>query len=339
MWPKKSRRVINASATKTRNKPARRSNVGPCKAVVCTGSLLFVWAFFAGCGRDAGEGTLQPSPFTLQAAHLHDYAWRDRNRNGQPDNLKPEDEREALLQAILPEAPDVLVLRGLGSESALLHFQEALQAAGHEMSHAHYIPGPTVYAGIGILSSVKPLETQSLSEVRFTVRGRSHQPLAGGLRISARDDLDLWIWNADLSDPSVAYERRRNEARLLSQTLRPLVQEGQHVLLSLHSREDPDSPMLRMIRDIGLQRVTPVDDHGDSWTHRDPDGFTYRMDQWIFATEALHAQIETARVIDSPEIRAAGPFRHQVLTLGVPEPDGGSDVKTGRSPSKEPSGD
>ena len=277
--------------------------------------------FPLGCGRNARAVPDPPPPFTIQAAHLHDYAWRDRDRNGQPDNLKPADEREALLQGILAAAPDTLVLRGLGSETAFLHLQNSLHEKGHEMPHAHYIHGPTVYAGIGILTTTPPLEIQSLSNLRFTVRGRSHQPLAGGVKIKTPDNLELWIWNAELSDPSVAYERRRNEARLLTQALRPLVLDGQQILLSLHSREDPDSPMLRMIRDAGLQRVTPTDDHGDSWTHRDPNGFTYRMDQWIFATEALRAQIETARVLDSPEIRLAGPFRHQVLTLGPPAPD------------------
>ncbi|MEX2607739.1 MAG: hypothetical protein WD708_10370, partial [Kiritimatiellia bacterium] len=88
------------------------------------------------------------------------------------------------------------------------------------------------------------------------------------------------------------------------------------VLLSMHSREDVDSPMFRVLEETGLKRVLPVDTRGDSWTHRDPRGILYRQDQWLFATPDLHETLrDQARVFDSADLRTAGQFRHQGVLI------------------------
>jgi hypothetical protein len=138
----------------------------------------------------------------------------------------------------------------------------------------------------------------------------------GSVRVRDSADRNLLLVNAQFPEPDAPYERRRNEARLLMQALRDPVADGEDVLLSLHSREDPGSPMMRMLTEIGLVRLLPADTRGDHWTHRDPEGVVYRQDQWLFASPALAERLDPpGRVLDSPDLRAAGPFRHQLLEI------------------------
>jgi hypothetical protein len=63
-------------------------------------------------------------------------------------------------------------------------------------------------------------------------------------------------------------------------------------------------------------RLQPEDARGDHWTHRDPEGIMYLQDQWLFASPALADTLKThGQVLDSPDLRTAGPYRHQLLSL------------------------
>jgi hypothetical protein len=93
------------------------------------------------------------------------------------------------------------------------------------------------------------------------------------------------------------------------------MEKGDSILLSMHSREEIDSPMFRMFEDIGLKRLIPMDEHGDSWTYRDPKGILYRQDQWVFVSPDISIPLQNAIVFDSPALRKAGNYRHQGLFL------------------------
>lgn len=274
--------------------------------------LLLLLLLPAACGPDSPGPAPEPEPLTLRVAPLHDYAWLDRNGTGQPDQFKPGPETDALHADLASTPAHILILRGLGDPSTLPRLQQALPPGAYP--HALYLPGPTRYRGIGFLSQIPPHETLDLSPRTFRIRDRTHQPFAGAIRLHT-----LWIWNARAPAPEADYEQRRNEARLLSQALRDQLALNQHILLSLHSREDPDSPMIRMIRDTGLLELPVPDDRGDHWTSHDPAHTHYRRDQWIFISPSLAPRITHARIRDTPALRTAGPLRHQLLTLTPPE--------------------
>lgn len=264
----------------------------------------------------APDATPAAAALHIRIAPLHDYAWRDRRGTGQPVDMKPAAEREALIRALVDGNEDLVVVRGLGSEAALQHLCDALNAAGCSYQPL-YFPGPTVYQGLGLLFrdlALSPLS--ALNPTPYRIEEREYLPLFGGVKVPRPDKPPLWLVNARLPDPDAPYERRRNEARLLMQALREPVQQGQPVLLSIHSREEIDSPMMRMLTDTGLQRLPATDPRGDQWTHRDPEGVVYRQDQWLFASPALIDQMTTdAEVLDTPDLRTAGPYRHQRVQI------------------------
>lgn len=251
----------------------------------------------------------------VRAAHLQDYAWQDRRQTGQPVDMKPEAERQALLRELTSQPAELLVLRGLGSEASLHHLQQALAAEGSSYSSIFYVPGPNVYAGLAFLSKLRFQDQLELSSQRYRIKDQTFQPLAGAVCISTPSFPHLWIWNSQAPEPEAGYEQRRNDARILSSAVRQQLESGAEVLLSLHSREAPDSPMIRMLEACGLQRLLPEDRNGDSWTFRDPEGVLYRQDQWLFASRGLSKILPRAQIHDSPDIRQAGAFRHQGLQL------------------------
>lgn len=299
MWPPKSKPATSAP---------KNSKFLP--------GLLLPLLLTAACGPGAKEvpaDSASPA-LSVRVAPLHDYAWTDREGIGQPDRFKPEAEREALYDDLTARPADLLVLRGLGHPETLEHLRAALADRGLAFEYALYLPGPDRYRGAGFLSRTPFDEILDLSAQTFRIRGEQHQPFAGAVRFGA-----LWVWNAHAPSPLQDYERRRNEARLLSQALRQQLADGHDVLLSLHSREDPGTPMLRMIEDTGLLELPAADDRSDRWTFRDPGHIHYHRDQWLFASPGLAPRLAPARVLDSPELRAAGPFRHQTLTLPLSE--------------------
>lgn len=284
----------------------------PKKPTPKRGFLFLLGGLLAGCGSSSLPSSA-PDSATVRIAHLTDYAWQDRNRTGQPVDFKPEAECLALYQSLQSPQTEHLLVRGIGSQAAFAHLTEKLTSE-HPSWEGIYFPGPTPYEGLGFFLQKPQVPAQNqvsinLSEERYVVQGRTYAPLAAGCFTG-----DYWLWNVVWPEPSANYERRRNEARLLVQALRPILQAGEEIILSLHSREHPDSPMFRMLEDVGLVHVRAEDDTGDQWTYRDPEGIRYRKDQWVFATPEL-AKTLTGRILDSPAIREAGDYRHQTLTL------------------------
>jgi len=230
--------------------------------------------------------------------------------------MKPESERQPLLQDLIDYPAKLLILRGIGSSAALDHLQASLAERG-ETYQSWYIPGPTPYEGLGFLSAsdlnVTPLD---ISPVSYSIGTRRYLPMFGGIQISFSDGRKLLVVNAQLPDPTIGYERRRNEARLLAQQLRPLLTEEALVLLSVQCREKSDSPMTRLLTELPLEWLRPTDDRGDSWMYRDPEGLDYRNDQWLFVSPALKTLLsDQGDIHDSAYLRAAGPYRHQTLTI------------------------
>jgi hypothetical protein len=317
MWPPKLKPVTNAP-----KKNSRAALAG----------LLLLSLLTAACG--SGSSAPEPSGLSVRVAPLHDYAWLDRDASGQPDQFKPESEREALYTDLTARPAGLIVLRGLGHAQTLDHLKDALAGRAAAYEYAVYLPGPDRYRGIGFLSRRPFDETLDLSTQTFRIRNQTHQPFAGAVRFG-----NLWIWNASAPSPSHDYEQRRNEARLLSQTIRAQLTEGREVLLSLHSREEPGTPMLRMIEDTGLTEVPAADDRADRWTFRDPGHISYRRDQWLFASPELEKRIDSAQVLDTPGLRAAGPFRHQELILPLsedPPADGHTPSPADPAPAQSP---
>lgn len=301
MWRRKLKR-----ATPEKRRPRTR------KLSVLLIPLLLA---FPGCKRESQKSS-SAEGISLLIAPLGDYAWKDRTQSGQPVDMKPAPEREALLRELTASPADILLLRGLGSHASLLHLRQELRDAGVDYPEQVYIRGTTPFEGIGFLHKGGIEQSADLSDQVYRVREREYHPLAGGIRLSTPSHPRLWIWNSRPPNPEERYERRRNDSRIVAQTLRPLIENGDQVLLSMHSREDVDSPMFRLLEETGLKRVLPVDERGDSWTHRDPEGILYRQDQWLFATPGLWESLQhRARVFDSADLRTAGEFRHQGIHI------------------------
>lgn len=289
--------------------PVKRKKKKTDLLLIASGLLLL-----SACRQQSEE--VPTTEHLLRIAHLTDLAWQDRNQSGQPTEFMPEERYQALLSDLISSPADTLILRGIGSEPALLNLRDDLEPQTETDWVATYISGPTIYEGIGFLTQTLPIEVTSLSSETYSIDGKTFRPLAGGILLETSTGSTVWLWNATLPDPDSPYENRRNEARLVAQAIRPLVREGQPVLLSIHCREEMDSPMVRLLTDTGLQPLEAMDEKGDHWTHRDPHGRVYLQDQLLFASPALLASLKDPPSIhSSAKLREAGNFRHQLLRL------------------------
>jgi hypothetical protein len=217
---------------------------------------------------------------------------------------------------LLRDPPEILILRGLGSEAALEHLRADLETRGAAYT-PHYLPGPAPFAGLGFLSRVPGSRLRDgFQPSPYSIGSRRYLPMFGSLELPLSEHRNLHIVNAQLPPAEAEYERRRNEFRLLSQELKSLLEYEELVLVSLHTREDPDSPMARMLTETGLIPLKPVDGKGDRWTFRDPEGLEYLHDQWVLVSPALQVLLtDSGEILDTPELRTAGPNRHQVLRI------------------------
>ncbi len=302
MFRRRSKRDTRRTRSRSRAEPACR--------------LTGVLALCVLTACDSGE---QPDPpptgLRLRVAHLSDYLWTDRDGDRQPDEFKPAAECAALLRELSRHPADVWVIRGIGSSNSLQRLHGELSAEADVSMQCFYAPGETVFHGVGFLSTVPFEHTRELSHLRFTVRDLPGQPLAGAVRIRHPDLDPFWLWNVEWPGPEADYERRRNEARQLVQVVKRQLRAGEPLLISLHNREEDNSPMTRMLREAGLHQVRVTDDRGDAWTHRSPGGTRFRRDQELWASTPLPFRIAEARILDSPDLRTAGEFRHQWLRL------------------------
>src|SRR5690606_23678872 len=108
--------------------------------------LILLLLALPGCNRESHKSSSMEG-VTLRIAPLGDYAWQDRRQTGQPVDMKPAPEREALIRELTASPSDILLLRGLGSKASLLHLQQELRDAGVDYPEWVYVPGTTSFEG------------------------------------------------------------------------------------------------------------------------------------------------------------------------------------------------
>lgn len=258
---------------------------------------------FCACSKSGAPAPQSKEPAAastrLLVWNLHDYAWRDRDQGGQPDDPKPENERHAIQQVLQDQQPKMILLRGLGSSNSV----EMLRAETGENWQATVLPEAGNFQSSAFLSQEVPERVRSHTDLSYKTGGTSWQTRVHEIRI---DGLQLWLARISAPDER-SYEARRNEARIIAKRIKDRREDGLPQLLFL-SMEDPlNSPMARYFRDAGLYQLPAEDAQGDHWTHHAQANGIYRslLTVW-FSNEAFPGDLH---IPDSPAVRTVGPHR------------------------------
>lgn len=278
--------------------------VGICPATRLLAVSLLA-TLLTGCGNVPKDSTPANNAkgWSLIAWDLEDFAWMDRDDGGQPDDMVNSNRLHAIGRE-LSAGHDVLVLRGLGSKAAGVLLTEQLDT-NHGL---FYIPATHAHQGIAILSNRSWKNPQVHSNLSYRVNGQMRRVVAGSVSVQG-----VRIWNAMISHPDEAgYEVRRNECRLIAQSIRKELQEGHSIILSVELHDDRSSPMFRSIEQSGLKLLKPLDPQGDCWTCQLADGHRYAMNQTIWVSQDL-LNCEH-NIADNPDVRT-GNCRPQLLRV------------------------
>lgn len=210
--------------------------------------------------------------------NLRLFSYTDRDRDGQDDDFKPESEIAPLVDLICEISPDVLAVQELGLEDSLILLQQRLRECGMEYPYRDYLPNPTAFANLGVLSRFPITASDPQTNFSYSIKGRQFDVQRGFQQVDIQvgSDFSFRLINAHLKSKlfheSGQTEMRRNEARLLAAHVRR-IQKSQPGLPLIVCGDFNDSYRSAAMRELIDERDTDLTDlqledlYGDRWTH------------------------------------------------------------------------
>jgi len=249
--------------------------------LVAIGFAFILLSSSACSNRDRQTYTFGPpskNEFSVMSFNLRQFRYADRDRDGQEDDFKPEEEIVPLLGLIADARPDVLAVQELGDASTALYLQKRLREAGVDYAHLDHLAGPNPHATLGILSRLPIVYSEPLTNLFYSIQGRSHIVQRGfqQVDIQVNPAFKVRIINVHLKSKvfheSGQTEMRRNESRLLATHVRRLLKEQPdiHLLVCGDLNDAFNSAAVRELLDREntlLQDLKLTDRDGDIWTH------------------------------------------------------------------------
>ena len=209
--------------------------------------------------------------------NLKRYCYDDRDRDGQENDPKPEEEVRAAVDLIARTRPDVLAIQEMGAPDLFKDFHARLAAKGLSYPHTELIPGSATNLNNAVLSRFAFASKQSITNDEYTI-GDWVIPVRRGyisvdiqVNPSYRFRLMVAHLKSKVYHPAGQTEMRRNEARLLNKHVRKGLEENPdlNLLVAGDLNDTIDSAALREV--LGSPRklfdLRPKDSVGDVWSH------------------------------------------------------------------------
>lgn len=245
--------------------------------------------------------------------NVHQYALMDRDGGGEPDDPKPQAERDAVVELIAGARPDILALQEMGGEIVFSRFRQALRDAGLDYPYAELLRRGTIEANLAVLSRFPIVSAQHHTNDWYSI-GPAKVPVARGfldVDIQVTPDYRFRLINAHLKSkvysPLGQTEMRRNEARLLNKAVREILEEnpGINLLVVGDMNDDYASAALREVagrRGGKLTDLRPTDSAGDAWTCFQAATDSYSRFDYLFVNEEMRPEVvmDLTRAVRDP---------------------------------------
>ncbi|HMP73696.1 MAG TPA: endonuclease/exonuclease/phosphatase family protein [Kiritimatiellia bacterium] len=267
-------------------------------ALAALGGLL---ASGAGCGRGGGSDAAWTLPgpgqheFSFVSYNVSRFGFFDRDRNGQTDNFKPDEEVAGLMFVLGGLRPDVLAVQELGCDHSVVLFGEHLERAGISYAH-HAVIRSAGNRNLGLYSRFPITELHLLTNVNYTIQGQVVPVTRGFIEavIEPRPGASFRVLIAHLKSrqfsPHGQTEMRRNEARLLARLVRERMaaRPGEKLLVAGDFNDVLSSAPLRELLGDGVLEALPLADGvGDGWTHRDAGDGVYTRSSFVLVNREM----------------------------------------------------
>ncbi|MDR0993297.1 MAG: endonuclease/exonuclease/phosphatase family protein [Verrucomicrobiota bacterium] len=313
-------------------------------------ALLLGMGLSAGCSRcdDAATGCMpvlltDASPsipqtaegeFSVMTFNLYQYLLFDRDRNPATLEPKPQEEVDAVVEAIRRVSPDILAVQEIGDPTVWQEFKQSLRQAGVDYPYDEYLRRPPEDRNLALLSRHPIIRRQPHTDDLYTI-GPKQFPMRRGIldvEIRINEAYTVRVMTTHLKSKLFhdygQAEMRRNEARLLCNHVRSALKENPEVNLIVMGDMN-DTPQSAPIREITTYQdkailfdLRPVDFLGDGWTHRGRDDTHERID-YIFVSEHLLPEVVKTKtyVLNLPSLAKGSDHRPLVATFTAAERD------------------
>jgi len=273
--------------------------------------------------EQAAEG-LRPDrdEFSVMTYCLGRYGYMDRTGDGQPVDMKPAEECEAVLEIIADSNPDILAVQEIGGPLVFDAFLKDLRDRGLEYPFTELLQRGDSERNVALLSrypivAVKHRLDDEYSMIEAVVPVRRGY-LEADISINPGYELRVFVTHLKTKDyhPLGQTEMRRNEARLLNKHVRHSLQNQprRNILVVGNMSDHIGSAALRNLSGNFQQYLVdlrPFDSYGEHWTSYDPVTEVYQRTDYMLASHYLVPEYVEAksRVVRHPAGRLASPHR------------------------------
>lgn len=239
--------------------------------------------------------------FTLMTYNLYRFSYEDRNRDGQKDDFKPEDQIAAIVAVITNVRPDVLAVQEIGDGDSFDILQRRLREAGMDLPHTEYFILPHSTVGLGLLSRFPITQRLHITNESYTIGGETIPVqrgfLCADLQVNPRYKFRLIVAHlkSKLFHPAGQSEMRRNEARLLNKHVRRMIDRSKNLNLAVVGDFNDGITSSTLREAIGrppyLHDLRPRDFTGDLWTHFWDYQEVYTRIDYILVSDGMRAEV------------------------------------------------
>lgn len=288
-----------------------------------------------------------PDEFTVMTYNLYRFSYEDRDRDGQKDNFKPEEQVRAVIDVIRNANPDVLAVEEIGDADSFPILQKRLAAAGLSYPHAEYLMMPEATVGLAVLSRFPIVARNPITNETYTIASEELPVQRGFLSVDIQVNKDYRFrlivahLKSKLFHPLGQTEMRRNEARLLNKHVRRMLNRNPNLNLVVlgDMNDNITSAALREL--VGtppyLVDLRPSDAVGDIWSHFWDFQESYERLDYIFVSEGMRPEVvaEKCHVVRDDAMHEASDHRPVVGVFKAAdrpaEPPAGGNTAGGRA--------
>ena len=240
--------------------------------------------------------------FSVMEYNLWRFSYEDRDKDGQKDNFKPEDQIAALVAIVSNARPDILAFEEIGDADSFDILLRRLHEAGltYLTNSEHFVLSHAT-VGLGVLSRFPIAGNYSITNESFSI-GETTVPVSRGflcVDIQVNENYRFRLFVAHLKsklyNPLGQTEMRRNEARLLNKHVRRMIAEDKNlnILVVGDMNDTITSAPLRTLTGWPaiLHDLRPKDFVGDIWTHYWGYQEEYARINYAFVNDAMKPEV------------------------------------------------
>lgn len=290
---------------------------------------LVLALLLSACGRRSGpaaEADVRPGPdeFSVMTFNLCQYGLADRDGDGQKTEAKPQGEREAVVAVIAAAHPDVLAVQEIGNPSIFEEFRFALKQAGVDLPNVQYLQRGQSEKNLAVLTRFPIVSSEQLTDDQYSIGEAKVSVLRGFLHveIEVNPQYRFHLLVAHLKSKVFHVlgqtEMRRNEARLLNNHVRRLLQSDPAANLAVVGDLNDTYQSAALHEALGerkrcLEELRPADGVGDVWTHYDAKDDEYGRIDYILVSPGLKPEVVESKTRVVRDRRNAAGSDHRPL--------------------------